>query len=68
MIHINNFVDKIKFFESKNNKDFIMSMREAKDLHADITKLLLVLQTLQEKNSSSINDKNINVELRGDTW
>jgi len=45
-----------------------MSMREAKDLHADITKLLLVLQTLQEKNSSSINDKNINVELRGDTW
>ena len=47
MIHINKFIDKIKMLESKQSKNLMMSMREAKDLHGDITKLLLVLQTLQ---------------------
>jgi len=44
MIHINNFIDKIKFFESRNSKDFIIPLSEAKNLHTDITKLLLVIQ------------------------
>lgn len=44
-----------------------MTMREAKDLHADITKLLLALQVLQEKKSSN-NDEVIQVQLQGDRW
>jgi len=68
MIHINNFVDKIKALESQNSKQFSMTLREAKDLHADITKLLLALQVLQEKKSSLPNNEVIQVELRGDTW
>jgi hypothetical protein len=55
MIHINNFVDRIKFFESKNSKDFIISLDEAKNLHSDITKLLLLLHevsTQPNKNTS----------------
>ena len=47
MIFINKFIDKIKMLETKRAKNFTISMREAKDLHGDITKLLLVLQTLQ---------------------
>ena len=68
MIHINNFVDKIKFFESRNSKDFVFTLREAKDLHADITKLLLALQVLQDNKSSAKSNEIIQVELRGDTW
>jgi len=63
MIHITNFIDKIKFFESKNSKDFIMPLREAKNLHGDITKLLLVLQQLQTKE-----EQNTTVELKGEDW
>ena len=48
MLHINRFIDKIKMLESKQAKDLTMSLREAKDLHGDITKLLLVLQEMQE--------------------
>jgi len=48
MIHINKYIDKIKMLESKKAQTMTMSMREAKDLHGDITKLLLVLQTFQE--------------------
>ena len=47
-MHINRFVDRINATESRGQKDFIMSMNEARDLHADITKLLLALQQMQE--------------------
>jgi hypothetical protein len=63
MIHINNFIDKIKFFESKNSKDFVMPLREAKNLHNDITKLLLTLQDLQNKEQ-----EDTTVELKGEDW
>jgi len=68
MIHINNFVDKIKALESQNSKQFSMSMREAKDLHADITKLLLALQILQENKAKNSSNEVVQVELQGDTW
>jgi uncharacterized protein YbjQ (UPF0145 family) len=68
MIHINNIVDKIKALESQNSKQFSMTMREAKDLHADITKLLLALQVLQNNTTAAKANEVIQVELRGDTW
>ena len=68
MIHINNFVDKIKALELQNSKQFSMTLREAKDLHSDITKLLLALQVLQERKSTVPDNEVIQVELRGDTW
>jgi histone acetyltransferase (RNA polymerase elongator complex component) len=52
-LHINRFVDAIKAAESRNQRDFTMSMRDAKDLHADITKLLLALQQTHESTSKS---------------
>lgn len=51
MIHINRFIDKIKAAEAKGQvgRQFPMTIAEAKDLHADITKLLLGVQALQEQ-------------------
>ena len=48
-LHINRFIDAIKAAESRGQKDFIMSMRDAKDLHADITKVMLAIQMMREK-------------------
>jgi hypothetical protein len=67
-LHINKFIDRIKANESRGQRDFIMTMTEAKDLHADITKLLLSLQTLLERQQESSEDQVINVELRGDDF
>ena len=47
-LHIHRFVDSIKAHESRGQKDFTMSMRDAKDLHADITKLLITLEQMRE--------------------
>lgn len=47
-LHIQRFVDRVRAAEARNNKDLVMSMADAKDLHADITRLLVTLQTLQQ--------------------
>jgi len=64
-LHINRFIDRIKSADSRSQRDFTMSMTDAKDLHADITKLLLALQVLQEQRTvpaSAISDTNIEVD------
>lgn len=62
-LHINRFIDNIKAAESRAQKDFIMPMREAKDLHADITKLLLALDLLRSKQTTE--SEVITVEING---
>ena len=47
-LHIHRFVDSVKA-QARGQKDFSMPMRDAKDLHADITKLLLTLEQLREQ-------------------
>lgn len=64
-IHINRFVDSVKAHESRGQKDFVMSLRDAKDLHSDITKMLLVVTELQRRLLDTNNSQVINVELSG---
>jgi hypothetical protein len=56
-LHIQRFVDRLRGQEARGVKDFVMSMTDAKDLHADITRLLLELQTLKE--ASPVSDQEV---------
>lgn len=62
MIHISKFIDRIKSFESRGLKDFSMPIQDAKDLHADITKLLLQLH--QNTVVQSTTDDVIEIEIK----
>jgi len=65
-IHLQRFVDRVRGFEARATKDFTMSMNDAKDLHADITRLLIELQDLREKLQNQSNlDQVITVEMTG---
>jgi Mg2+ and Co2+ transporter CorA len=64
-IHINRFVDSVKAHESRGQKDFVMSLRDAKDLHSDITKMLLAVTELQRRLLDANNSQIVNVELSG---
>lgn len=66
MLHINRFVDNLKAHESRGQRDFSMPMRDAKDLHADITKLLLQLNAMHEMLHQK--DSVIEVELTGGSF
>ena len=64
-LHINRFIDNIKAHESRNAKDFMCPMRDAKDLHADITKLLLAITDLQSQVQALQQPGVITVEVSG---
>ena len=67
-MHINRFVDSIKAHEARQQRDFVMSMRDAKDLHADITKLLLVVQQLQAQALDQQKEAVVTVEVQGGSF
>jgi len=67
-MHINRFVDSIKAHEARQQRDFVMSMRDAKDLHADITKLLLAVQQLQAQVLDQQQDSVVSVEVQGGSF
>ncbi len=67
-IHINKFIDRVKANESRGQRDLIMTMAEAKDLHSDITKLLLHIQALAAQQSSGNSQQVLEVEVKGGTF
>lgn len=67
-LHINRFVDSIKAHEARGQRDFAMSLRDAKDLHADITKLLLALESIRSQHNQTPSDEIVKVELTGGTF
>ena len=68
-LHLQKFVDRVRGQEARGAKDFVMSMADAKDLHADITRLLIDLQNLREQTANSAeNDEVITVQMDGGSF
>lgn len=67
-IHLTKFVDRVRGFESRGAKDFIMSLKDAQDLHADITRLLLELRNLREQTVKSAQEEVITVKMDGGSF
>lgn len=62
-LHIHKFVDLIKATESRGQQHLQMTVRDAKDLHADITKLLVTLE--QTRRTMLSTDSTTGIELSG---
>jgi hypothetical protein len=58
-LHLQKFVDRVRGFEARGAKDFVMSINDAKDMHADITRLLLEIQDLREKSANANNNEEV---------
>ena len=66
MIHIQRFIEKLQGFEARGSKDYIMPIKDAKDLHADITKLLLAMQSLREQKVDQ--PQTVSIEMTGGSF
>lgn len=66
-LHINRFIDSIKAHEARGQRDFTMSLRDAKDLHSDITKLLTTLESMRNLQNKE-KEETITVEMSGGTF
>ena len=67
-MHIQRFVDRLRGFEARGSRDFTMSITDAKDLHSDITRLLLDLQTVKETAIKATQEETITVEMNGGSF
>ena len=67
MLHIQQFVDRILGNDARGMKDFTMSMTDAKNLHADITKMMAELIKLREKSEKS-QEEVIKVQMSGGSF
>ena len=61
-LHINRFIDRVRSLEHRGQRDFVMTMAEARDLQADLAKLLLALHMAAK---ASDPDANTTVEIDG---
>jgi hypothetical protein len=67
-LHLQKFVDRVRGHEARGSKDFIMTLAEAKDMHADITRLLLELHELREQVSKPAAEEVITVQVDGGSF
>jgi hypothetical protein len=67
-LHLQKFVDRVRGHEARGAKDFVMTLAEAKDMHADITRLLLELHDLREKSSKPQVEEVITVQVGGGSF
>lgn len=67
-LHIHRFVDLIKATESRGQKTISMPLRDAKDLHADITKLLLTLEDYRQQAQSQQVNETLEVIVEGGSF
>jgi hypothetical protein len=63
-IHLTKFVDRVRGHEARGARDFVMTMTDARDLHADITRLLVELHELRAQATES-QEEVITVQIGG---
>jgi hypothetical protein len=62
MIHIKRFIDKVSYTESKQSKDLILPMADARGLRDELAKLLA---DLHNNNESPAKEEPIEVQIVG---
>lgn len=66
-LYIRKFIDRLQQADLKGQKDFVCPLADAKNLHNDITRLLLDLESTQ-KSQNTTTEETITVELGGGSF
>jgi len=68
MIHIKRFIDKMSLVESKQSKDVVLPISDARGLRDEVSKLLSDLHELSKTDKSNVNDEVMQVEIKGGSF
>ena len=68
MLHIKRFIDKISLAESKQSKDVVLPISDARGLRDEVSKLLSDLHEISTTNKNTANDEVIQIEIKGDSF
>jgi len=64
-IHLQKFIERVRGNDLRGGKDFVMPMKDAKGMAADLTELLLELRTLKEAAIRPPKEEVIEIKLSG---
>lgn len=68
MLHIRRFLDKMAVVESKQSKDVVLPMTDARGLRDDISKLLADLHELNKDKIEENKNETITIEIKGGSF
>lgn len=64
-LHLQKFIERVRGNDARGSKDFVMPMKDAKGMAADLTELLLELRTLQTAALKPQQDQVIELKIDG---
>jgi hypothetical protein len=64
-IHLQKFIERVRGNDVRGGKDFVMPMKDAKGMAADLTELLLELRSLKEAALQPQKEEVIEIKLSG---
>jgi hypothetical protein len=67
-LHINRFIDRVQGMDLRSNQGLTMSVAEARDLVADLARLVLELNTLRSSAVNNHREEVITVQIDGGTF
>ena len=68
MLNIKRFIDKVAVAESKQTKDLVLPMSDARGLRDEISKLLSDLYDMSQEQSTAKENEIIQVEIKGGSF
>ena len=68
MIHLQRFIDRVQGTEARGLKDVSIPLSDAKSMAAELTRLLLDMQTLREQAVNQSKEEVIKVTMDGGSF
>ena len=68
MLNIKRFIDKVAVAESKQTKDLVLPMTDARGLRDEISKLLSDLYDLSQDQNATKENEIVQVEIKGGSF
>ena len=65
--HINRFIDRLRQAENRQQRDLVLTIADARDLHADITRLLLALEQSRQQTMAKVEEPQ-EIQVSGGTF
>ena len=68
MLHIKRFIDKMAVAESKQTKDLVLPMADARGLRDELSKLLSDLYEFSDVQNKEKESEILQIEMKGDSF
>lgn len=67
-MHLQKFIDRVQSTEARGLKDVSFTITEARAMHAELTRILLELQSVRKQATQSPSEEVVQISVNGGTF